>query len=87
VPSTVTLDVDTLTLTEMSEAEVQSGMDFLAILSAGAATRRLLALWVQERRSSERPRTWRELGSLRPSDALRSISPSSPDGDPTPSDG
>lgn len=66
----ITLDVDTLTLGEMATIEMQSGLPFSVILAAaikGGATRRLLALWVQESRNSAQPRSWRELANLRPS--------------------
>jgi hypothetical protein len=64
----LTLDVNTLTLGEMSQLEVESGQPFSQLLGTalrGGATRRLLALWVHEHRSSERPRSWRQLGDLR----------------------
>jgi len=80
MPQIVTLDLATLTLGEMSKAEMESGMDFAAILKGGVATRRLLALWVQEQRSSAQPRSWREVASLRLSDVSSSTSPSAPDG-------
>jgi hypothetical protein len=64
------LDVDTLTLGEMAAAEAESGQPFSQILQVairGGATRRLLALWLWERRNSAKPRSWRELADLRPS--------------------
>ena len=60
------LDVGTLTLGEMAEAEMQSGRSFQTLLTAGYATRKLLALWVHERRTSAQPRSWHELSALRP---------------------
>jgi hypothetical protein len=78
--NTITLDIDSLTLAEMATAEEQSGRSFDRLLTSGAATRRLLALWVHEPRSSERPRNWKELGNLRLADASSSASPSVPDG-------
>jgi hypothetical protein len=80
--NTITLDIDSLTLAEMATAEEQSGRSFDRLLTSGAATRRLLALWVHEQRSSERPRNWRDLGALRLSDVSSSTSPSEPDGVP-----
>ena len=58
------LDVATLTLGEMAEAEAQSGRSFNTLLR-GAATAKLLALWVHEYRNSEKPRSWQELSSLK----------------------
>jgi hypothetical protein len=84
--NTITLDIDSLTLAEMAQAEAETGRSFDRLLTAGAATRRLLALWVHEQRSSERPRTWSELGSLRLSDVSSSASPSAPAGARTTSD-
>jgi hypothetical protein len=60
-----TLDIATLTLGEMAAIEEQSGRSMDRILTAGSATRRLLALWVAESRSSARPRSWHELSALR----------------------
>ena len=77
----ITLDVSTLTLGEMSEAEIQSGRSFEKLLG-GRATRRLLALWVHEQRTSAQPRNWRDLSNLRLSDVPSSTSPSSSDGRP-----
>ena len=61
-----TIDLATLTLGELEALELESGRSFELLLKAGAGTRRLLALWLYERRqallSSERPPTWRELG-------------------------
>jgi hypothetical protein len=61
-----TLDLASLTLGEMAEAERQSGRSFDKLLTSGNVTRRLLALWVAELRSSAQPRSWHELSSLRP---------------------
>lgn len=58
------LDIKTLTLGEMAEVEAQSGRSFNALLR-GAATGKLLALWVHEFRNSEKPRSWQELSALR----------------------
>lgn len=84
---TITLDLDSLTLSEMAAAEEESGQSFDRLLTRGAATRRLLALWVHEQRTSERPRSWKQLGSLRLSDVSSSASPPAPDGLPKASDG
>jgi hypothetical protein len=75
----LTLDVNTLTLGEMSQLEVESGRPFAQLLGTalrGGATRRLLALWVHEHRTSAQPRTWRQLGDLRVSVSSSSQSPS-----------
>jgi hypothetical protein len=82
------LDVNSLTLGEMAELEYQTGRGFSSILGAaikGGTTRRLLALWLQEYRHSDTPRSWRQLGALRPYVSSSSTSPSSPDGPPNPS--
>jgi hypothetical protein len=74
----LTLDVNTLTLGEMSQLEVESGQPFAQLLGTalrGGATRRLLALWVHEHRSSAKPRSWRQLGDLRVSVSSSSESP------------
>jgi hypothetical protein len=73
--NTITLDIDSLTLAEMALAEEQSGRSFDRLLTAGAATRRLLALWVHEHRTSAQPRSWRQLGDLRVSVSSSSESP------------
>lgn len=75
----ITLDVSTMTLGEMSAAEIESGVTMDKLLTGGRATRRLLALWVHERRSSAKPRSWLELSSLRLSDLSSSTSPSPAD--------
>jgi hypothetical protein len=58
------LDIKTLTFGEMAEVEAQSGRSFNSLLR-GAATGKLLALWVHEYRNSEKPRSWQELSDLR----------------------
>lgn len=75
-----TLDIGTLTLGEMAECEAQSGRSFERLLVSGQATKRLLALWVAERRSSATPRSWSELSSLRPLAGSSSTSPVAPAG-------
>jgi hypothetical protein len=73
-----TLDITTLTLGEMAAAELETGRSFQDLLK-GRATQRLLALWLDERRNSARPRSWRELGDLRPYVGSSSTSDSTPD--------
>ena len=58
------LDIATLTLGEMSEAEAQSGRSFDGLLR-GRATRKLLALFIHEQRTSGKPRSWQELSDLK----------------------
>lgn len=77
-----TLDIETLTLGEMSQAEIQSGMRFETLLTSGRSTLRLLALWVQERRTSNEPRSWQELSNLRPLGKRSLASPSVSSGPP-----
>lgn len=82
----VRIDVDTLTLGELSLLERESGSDFHTLARAGRASRMLLALWLTElRRStpSERRRSWSELASLPALGALSSTSPS-PQDSPSP---
>lgn len=64
IASIPTLDITTLTLGEMAELEAQSGRSFTSLLR-GAATGKLVALWVHESRTSEKPRSWQELSALR----------------------
>lgn len=64
-----TLDVATLTLGEMTDLERESGQSMSTLLQGGRATLLRVALWLADRRnSSERPRSWQELGDLRPFD-------------------
>jgi hypothetical protein len=60
-----TLDIASLTLGEMSDLERDSGRSMDALLKSGRATLLLVALWVADRRSSEKPRSWRELCDLK----------------------
>lgn len=82
----VTLDVETLTLGELSRLEIESGSDVFTLLRAGKASRRLLILWLTDYRRSTPSvprRSWRELSSLPALAALSSTSPSPSDGDST----
>lgn len=83
---TVTLDLATLTLGEVAEAERQSGLPFAQMLK-GSAGKMLLALFVHRWRSSGTVPSWHDLSSLPVSDALSSISRLLPDGDPPTSNG
>lgn len=77
----VTLDLDSLTLGEMAEVEqAAGGKDILVLLSAGRATQRLIALYINELRTSETPRSWQELSALRSQDAPSSTLLASPVG-------
>jgi hypothetical protein len=82
-----TLDLTTLTLGEMAAVEAESGRSFDALLRAGNATKRLLALWVAEHRlpSSGPRRSWQELSNLRPLASSSSPLQSTPAGRPSPS--
>ena len=75
----ITLDLNTLTLGEVAEAERQSGQTFDALLR-GSAQRMMLALFVHRWRTSGDVPNWRELANLTVYDALSSISPSASDG-------
>lgn len=79
-PTSITLDIRTLTLGELAEIERQSGRDATALLAAGRASRRLVAIFVHELRTSAEPRSWSELSSLRLLDAQSSTSRPSPAG-------
>ncbi len=76
---TVTLDLQTLTLGELAEAERQSGLSFQALIK-GRANLILLGLFIHELRSSEQPRNWHELSNLTIQDASSSMLRSSSDG-------
>jgi hypothetical protein len=75
----ITVNIETLTLGELAAAEQSSGMSYQAMLK-GRATMLLLALFVHELRSSEKPRSWQELSSLKVLDALSLMQRSSSDG-------
>lgn len=76
----LTIELETVTIGEMAAIEAASGRDFLRLLSSGAATRRLIALYLIELRHSEPRRSWSELSSLRPLANGPSTSPSRPAG-------
>lgn len=75
----IQLDIDSLTLGEMMEAEDASGQD-IAQLLARSGHRRTLAVFVHQLRSSGKPPDWKSLGSLKVRGSLPSDSASSPDG-------
>ena len=77
----ITLDVSTLTLGEAWAAERESGATLQQMLRSQAA-RKLLAVFVHELRSSEKPRSWQELSNLRLLDGSSSTSRSDSAGDP-----
>jgi hypothetical protein len=85
-PPNVTLDVTTITLGEMSEIEIQSGVSFERLLR-GKISRQMVALWVYARRTFEQPRTWQELSNLRLYDVASSSSPKPSGGHPRKSKG
>lgn len=83
---TVTLDLATLTLGEVAEAERQSGLTFGEILR-GSAGKMTLALFVHRWRISGSVPSWREVSSLPVHEGLSSISALLPDSPgPTSSD-
>lgn len=69
----VRLDITTLTLEEASQAEAASGRSVTDLLR-GAASRKLLALFVHGLRNYENAPRWSELSSLRLLDASPSHS-------------
>lgn len=77
--ATITLDLNTITLGEALEVERQSGRDFAELLQR-QTTRNVLVLLINDLRTSDRPRSWHELLSLRISDSPFSTSPSDSDG-------
>lgn len=62
--TTVTLDLRSLTLGEMSEIEQVSGRSFDRLIS-GSAGRKLVAVYVQALRSSGPTPLWSEVCALR----------------------
>ena len=56
----VKFDITTLTLGEAAEAETQSGKS-IQQMAKSRASLLLLAVFVQELRNSEQPRSWQEL--------------------------
>lgn len=82
-----TLDLGAVTLGDMHRLEVESGLSFDELLSTGRTTRRLVALWLWERKRSRTPRSWRDLSSLRMPVVPRSTSPDVPAGHQTSSNG
>ena len=80
----IQLDLDNLTLGEMELVERASGRSFDSLLSAGRATRKILAVFLHESRSYDWPLSpqeqWQLAKSRRLSDALFSDSPSLPAG-------
>lgn len=79
--ATVTLDISTLTLGEMAEAEMASGRTLQELLRSPGA-RKILALFVHQFRNSGVAPSWSELANLRLLDAssstLRSDSAETP---------
>ena len=71
--SEITFDLSTLTLREAAEAERQSGWTIGEIVKSRTAMR-ILAVFVDGLRNSERPRSWSEVSDLRLLDALPSTS-------------
>ena len=69
----VTLDITTLTLGEAAAAEMASGIP-IRKMAASPAALRILAMFVHEYRTSDEPRSWSELSSLRLLDVRSSTS-------------
>lgn len=76
--TTLTIDLNEITLGEMAAIEAAAGQDFLTVFGQGRASRRMIALFLREYRSSGSAPSWRELGNLRPRGAgsSTSVSPS-----------
>jgi hypothetical protein len=64
--SSLTIDLNEITIGEMAAIEAASGQDFMKLLTAGKASRRLIALYLRECKSSGPRRSWSELSNLRP---------------------
>lgn len=79
-PRDLVLDLDSLTLGELSEIERASGLDAAQLLKAGSVSRRLMGLFVYLLRRDGRAPSWRALANLRPLEVPSSGSPSRPDG-------
>ena len=71
----VTLDITTVTMGELAEAEQQSGKDFQTLMRT-RMSRALLGLFIHELRTSAQPRSWSELSNLRVLDVSSSTQPS-----------
>lgn len=78
--ATVAFDLDSLTLGEMMAAEDASGRDITELVRR-SASRRILAVFVHQLRTSGQPPSWRSLSDLKLLDALPSDSGSSQDGE------
>jgi hypothetical protein len=77
--ATVTLDINSLTLGELMALERAADQSYDELL-AHKASRVVAALFVHESRTSAKPRSWRELASLRLSELSSSTSRSRPAG-------
>ena len=75
MPETVRLDLETLTLGEILEAEDASGKDIGRLLSTSGG-RRILAVFIQRSRISGSAPDWHELTSLRLLDVSSGVSDS-----------
>lgn len=82
MPEQITLDLDSLTLGELMEAERQSGQDAQVLLTR-STHRRALAVFVYRWRTSGHAPSWSEVAGLRLLDASSSTS-RSPQADPSP---
>ncbi len=78
----LTFDPDSLTLGEMVAVEAAGGEDFPKLWAAGLGMKLLIAAYVNELRTSEQPRSWNELSSLRLLDVSSSTSRASRAGRP-----
>jgi hypothetical protein len=78
----ITVDLMTMTLGEMAEVERQSRRSIEEMLTAGKASRRLVALFVHGLRSSGPAPSWHDLSSRPLSARPFSDLPSRPDGPP-----
>jgi hypothetical protein len=74
----ITFDINSLTMGELTKAELASGIDSSDLLTKPAYTR-LLAVFVQRLRNSGSVPSWSELEGLRVLDAQSWISGSSAD--------
>lgn len=86
-PTTITVDLMTMTLGEMAEVERQSRRSIDELLTAGKASRRMVGLFVHALRTSDAPPSWSAISSRPLSERPFSDSPSSPAGRPNPSNG
>jgi len=74
---TITFDIETLTVGELAQAEIASGLTSRELLSSGSY-QLLLGVFVHHLRSSKQPPKWSELASHKVLDVQSLLSLSEP---------